>query len=186
MATYKEGLAYSSDEMKAIYTASSNEAYVAVTSDREITVEPDSYIAGVAGDHNSNPVRFRCDRYVDGGDLAACNHFYAAWQNPTAKTSGRTEMSAVSVDPDNANKIICIWLVDYKTCLSAGNIEIILQAVQEDADGSIVYEWQSKLDKSMKVLDGIDGTFTEISGDSDADYGIDEDELIAMLTEVLV
>lgn len=186
MSTYKEGLVYSSDEMQAIYTSSSDEAYVAVSADREIIVEPDSYVAGVVGDHNSNPVRFRCDRYVDGGDLTTCNHFYAAWQNPTSKTSGRTEMDTVSVDPDDAAKIICIWLVDHKTCQSAGDIEIILQAVQEDTDGNIVYKWQSKLNKSMKVLDGIDSTYTEITSDSDAEYGIDEDELIAMLTEVLV
>lgn len=191
MADYKEGLGFYSDEMQAIYKASSSEAYVTVTSDRKMNVEPDSYIAGVVGDHNSNPVRLRCDRYVDGGDLTSCNRFYVAWQNPSAETSGRTEIDTIAVDPDNTNKIVGIWLIDHLTCKDAGSLEITFQAVKEDTDGNILYEWQTQLDKSMRVLEGIDGSYASTFSDSTspdnvAEFYIDEEELTAMLTEVLV
>ena len=192
MSEYKTGLGFHSAEMQAIYRMTSNEAYVSITSDRKITVEPDSYVAGVVGDHNSNPVRIRFDRYVDGGDLSTCNRFYVAWQNPTAQTSGRCEIDTVTEDPDNAAKLLCVWLVDYLVCGNPGLLEITFQAVREDNEGGILYEWQTKLDKSMKVLDGIDPSYASTysdetsAGGATAEWYIDEAELTAMLTEVLV
>ena len=188
---YKDGLGFHSSQMQQIYRMTSNEAYVTITSDRKIAVEPDSYIAGVVGDHNSNPVRIRFDRYVDGGDLTSCNHFYIAWQNPVAMTMGRTEIDTINVDPDNTNKVICVWLVDYRTCGNPGQLEITFQAIKEDADGEVLYEWQTELNKSMRVLDGIDPSYAQVQSGSASDstaaeWYIDADKLTAMLTEVLV
>ena len=191
MADYKEGLGYHSEEMQAIYHVTSNEAYVSITADRKMNVEPDSYVAGVVGDHNANPVRIRFDRYVDGGDLSECDHYYIAWQNPSAETSGRTEIDRAYVDPDNTNKMICVWLVDYLTCGNPGKLEITFQATKEDDSGNIVYQWQTELNNSMRVLDGIDpsysSTYSEPTSETpSAEWYIDEDALTAMLTEVLV
>lgn len=191
MAEYKDGLSFSSSEMKAIYIGNSSEAHVTVSSDRTMYVEEDSYIAGIVGDHNSNPVRIRCDRYVDGGDLTECNKFYIAWQNPTAEISGRSEINDISVDPDNKDKLLCTWLVDHDTCSAAGTIEITFQAIKQDTDATILYEWQTQLNDSMQVLAGINGSYSYLHSGSnsiknvDSVYGIDSEELVTMLEEVL-
>ncbi|MCD8146905.1 MAG: hypothetical protein LUD84_06470 [Clostridiales bacterium] len=191
--SYKEGLTFSSDEIVAIYSGSSSEEYVLVAADREMTVESESYLAGVVGDHNSNPVRFRIDRYVDGGDLAECTSFYIVWQNKTAGTSGKADMT-MAIDEDNTKKLIGVWLVDYETCAAAGTLDIVFRAVQEDSSGNIVYEWQTLLNSNMYINEGIDeaetdegdSTVSSSSSDNDdtVDYYIDSDELTEMLEEV--
>ncbi len=195
MAEYKEGLTFSSDEIIAIYSGSSAEAYVLVSADRSMTVESDSHLAGVVGDHNSNPVRFRIDRYVDGGDLAECTKYYIVWRNKEAGTGDKTQMT-MTVDEDNTKKLVGVWLVDYKACAAAGTLEIIFRAVQEDSSGDIVYEWQTRLNNDMYVEEGIEDvesadegdTTVSASGSDDdetSDCYIDEDELVEMLEEVL-
>lgn len=191
---YKEGLTFSSDEIVAIYSGSSAEAYVLVSSDRSMTVESDSQLAGVVGDHNSNPVRFHIDRYVDGGDLAECTKYNIVWQNKTAGTKGKADMT-MAIDSDDTKKLVGVWLVDYETCAAAGTLDIVFRAIQEDSSGNIVYEWQTLLNSDMCVKEGIeesgtdegDATVSASGSDDDEtlDYYIDSDELAEMLEEVL-
>jgi hypothetical protein len=187
MPDYKDNLGYKSSEMQAIYTGTSPEPVITVDQvTRSMEVDPAHNIAGVVGDHNSNPVRFRIHRFVDGGDLMTCNEFYVAWQNPEAETQGYTAIDDVRVDPAAPQEyILATWLVDHLTCANAGQIEIMFRAVQSDSEGFVQYEWQTLLNDEMKVLPGINTAYGDVD-DSGGTFTIDEEELETMLEEVLI
>ncbi|MCD7805450.1 MAG: hypothetical protein LUH03_09995 [Oscillospiraceae bacterium] len=185
---YVSGLNYSSDEIQAIYTGESSEPIILIDAvNRTMEVAADHKILGVVGDHNSNPVRFRCPRYIDGGDLATCTNLSITWQNEDAGTKGTADIGDFSTDPDDPdNYIVGTWLVDYATCANAGQVGIFFTAIQLDADGETVYEWQTVENAYMEVKPGPNGMYSDVYDTSGSgSFYIDEDELVAMLEEVL-
>lgn len=181
-------LGYTSPEMVSIYTGTSNEPVITIDAiTRTMSVDPVHRIAGVVGDHNSNPVRFRCPRYIDGGDILTCTDFSIAWQNPQAELEGETSIDDVRVDPSSSDYVLGTWLVEFDTCAASGPIEVLFRAVQRDANGDVIYEWNTFKNNEMEVSPGIGGLYSVPgnSGGGGSSCSIDEDELYAMMKEVL-
>ena len=184
---YKTDLGYTSPEMQEIYTGTSTEPIITIDAvNRTMSVDPVHRIAGVVGDHNSNPVRFRCPRYIDGGDILTCNKFAIVWQNPQAETEGATEIDDVRADPSASDYVIGTWLVEYDTCAAEGPIDIWFRAQQEDAEGLTVYEWKTLKNSEMEIYPGAnEGYSTPDNMVGGGSFAIDEDELNGMIEEVL-
>ncbi len=186
---YVSGLTYSSDEIQEIYTGESSEPIILIDGvTRTMDVAEDHKILGVAGDHNSNPVRFRCPRYIDGGDLTTCTSVLISWQNSDAGTRGEAEVEEFGTDPDDPDTyVVGTWLVDYTVCANAGVIGIFFIAIQEDDDGEIIYKRQNVENTDKEVMEGPNEGYTDVYGttSSSSTVTVDEDELTEAVEEAL-
>lgn len=108
-------------------------------------------------DHNSERFTFEISKIVEGHDMSSCNlvevHFLNIDVDTKKENSGLYVVDDLKVDPDDAEKVICSWLISSNATQLKGHLKFVVRYCCE-ADGIIEYSWNSAI-ASVDISEGI-------------------------------
>ena len=111
-------------------------------------------------DHNSERFTFECPRHIEGHDLSTCNLVEVHYLNVGSareQKSGLYEVDDLKVNPDNAETVICTWLVSRNATGLAGSLSFLLRFCCVE-NGVIQYAWHTDTYSEIRVSAGIDAS----------------------------
>lgn len=107
-------------------------------------------------DHNSERVMFEMDRrYVDGHDMSACNAVEVHYSN--GGNRGMYIVDDLRVSEEDADKVICSWLISRNATQKAATIAFRLTFKCVSGE-KVEYAWSTAVNNSICVSAGIDGS----------------------------
>ncbi len=111
---------------------------------RQIINKTPNKIVLMQGDHNSERFTFSLPRYIEGHDMAESAKAYLHYVNPTKPDSGEPpyEMNDLRIDPDDAEKVICSWLISENATKEPGALSFLIEFECYDGD-VLVYSWHT-------------------------------------------
>lgn len=104
-------------------------------------------------DHNSERFTFELPRYVEGHDMSKCNVVEVHYNN--GGNRGRYTVEDLEVSTEDANKIVCSWLISRNATQKAGLLEFRLTFKCVSGEET-EYAWSTEVHKSITVTAGID------------------------------
>lgn len=119
---------------------------------RAITDVSNSKTAVVQYDHNSERFTFELPRFIEGHDMMKCNEVQVHWKNGTA--SGVYVVTDFQVSPENAEVVVCSWLISKSATQFAGTLEFLLRfaCITEFKPD---YVWNTAIYTRINVLAGM-------------------------------
>lgn len=134
---------------------------------REITNQSGKSVL-IQYDHNSERYTFEMPRYIEGHDMSACVQVQVHYVNTSSGTSASTRTSNVgiynitdlTIDPDNPEKVIGSWLITQNATSLSGTIQFQIRFVCNGLTGSIddLFIWHTKIFSSLYVDEGINNS----------------------------
>jgi hypothetical protein len=111
---------------------------------RQIVNKTPAKIVLMQGDHNSERFTFSLPRYIEGHDMAESAKAYLHYVNPTKQDSGEPpyEMEDLRVDPDDAEKVICSWLISENVTKEQGALSFLIEFKCFEGE-VLVYSWHT-------------------------------------------
>ena len=111
---------------------------------RQIINKTPNKIVLMQGDHNSERFTFSLPRYIEGHDMAESAKAYLHYVNPTKQDSGEPpyEMEDLRVDPDDAEKVICSWLISENVTKEPGALSFLIEFKCFEGE-VLVYSWHT-------------------------------------------
>lgn len=109
-------------------------------------------------DHNSEHITFEADRFVEGHDLSLCDkvevHYNNVGGTATRTSKGVYEAQDFRLDPADNSKVIFTWILSEKATTYTGTLAYIVSFTCT-SDGEVLYRWNTNVDKTLTVSDGI-------------------------------
>lgn len=102
-------------------------------------------------DHNSERITFDLPRYIETHDVLECN-IYIQYNNGTNK--GIYEIN--DLKRGNNDTVTFSWLVSRHVTQFIGSIKFVVTLRCYDVDGNLIYNWSTKVNDSLKVIEGMD------------------------------
>lgn len=126
---------------------------------RAITNESSKKLVLVRKDHNSERFTFKCPRYIEGHDMMECDRITLHYNNINATTKseeskGMYEVNDVQGDEEN---ITFTWLISENATVHVGTL-VFLVCFECIENNVVVYRWQTGINKTIVVSDGIDNS----------------------------
>lgn len=110
---------------------------------RQIINKTPNKIVLMQNDHNSERFTFSLPRYIEGHDMAESAKAYLHYENPTKQDSGGSyEMKDLQIDPDDAEKVICSWLISANATKEPGALSFLIEFECYEGD-VLVYSWHT-------------------------------------------
>lgn len=109
-------------------------------------------------DHASERYTFELPRYVEGHDMSLCTAVKVHYNNIESGTlienADVNDLDDLHVDPTDANKVICSWLIKRQATQLVGSLNFLVQYLCATSDGTITYEWHSDIYKNIEIREG--------------------------------
>lgn len=144
----------SATDISAYSSDSSAEPHIVIGSDRIITVPDSLKRIAVQYDHNVETVTFDCPRYWDERDLSQLTIFIN-YKLPNG-VIGAYRAENVMIDNSDQNIIHFNWGITSNVTQIKGKIEFLVCAKTVDSSGNEVIHWNSELDESLYVSEGLE------------------------------
>lgn len=110
-------------------------------------------------DHNSERFTFSIPRIVEGHDMTECNKVVVEYltinSDTKEQTKGTYAVKDLSVDADNAEKVVFTWLISQNVTQIAGVVSFAIRFSCVSDDGTIDYAWNTDIYKGVTVSNGI-------------------------------
>lgn len=109
-------------------------------------------------DHNSECFSFEVSRLVEGHDLTLCNRVEVHYTNTDSSTresnSDIYEVTDLTVDPNDENKILFTWTISENATMYAGSLSFLIQfaCIENDVD---TYRWHTGINNSVSISKGM-------------------------------
>lgn len=130
------------------------EPHIVIGTDRFITVPAELKRIGVQYDHNIETVIFDCPRYWDGRDLSAM-YVYVNYMRSDGGV-GKYLAEDVTVDDTDDSVMHFSWTLSGDTTKTKGVLSFLVCAKSVDGDGNEVNHWNSELNRSMTISEGLE------------------------------
>ena len=129
-------------------------------STRLVKNESDTKSMLVQYDHNSERFTFRVPRFVDGHDLSLCDdytrvHYINIDKTKKEERHGIDTITDVAVCPDDNDYVQCSWLITRNATQLAGTLHFVIEFGRKDADGKVMYSWNTAKYSGITISDGI-------------------------------
>lgn len=123
---------------------------------REIIHPSSNKLVMIQGDHNSERITLEIPRYVDGHDMSLCDVVEVHYINIGAdgQISDIYICDDLRVSPDDADKVVCTWLVSYNATQQVGSISFALRYKCTSGD-DVDYVWNTLPHKGVTIANGI-------------------------------
>jgi hypothetical protein len=108
-------------------------------------------VIGVVGDHNSEIVSFKIDRFIENHDISQCMSHRIFWKNTDTNKSDKDDLSIKVLDD---NIVLLSWLISDKVTESAGNLEFAVHISDYDSNGQLCYRWKTKPGNGLRIENG--------------------------------
>lgn len=118
------------------------------TKTRQIIVPMGCNVIGMVGDHSSEQLAFECPRFIEGHDVAGCAVKWISWVNARGD-EGEDQITDVQVGTDS---ITFIWTVSAAVTAAAGQVGVMVNFMDLDSQGRVVYKWSAGDSKDLRVL----------------------------------
>lgn len=112
-------------------------------------------------DHNSERFTFELPKLIDGHDMSKCNQVEVHYINidstdKTKRTEGFFPVKDLQISPESEDVVICSWLISENVTQYAGSLDFLLKFKCVDAEGSVVYRWNTAKHSGISVSSGMD------------------------------
>ena len=144
----------SGDEIEAYAVA---EEHIVIGRDRFITVPEALKRIAVQFDHNIETVTFDCPRYWDDNDLTEMT-IYINYLCPGEITPGSFVAENVTIDETDSEMIHFTWTITGEVTQKKGTLKFLVCAKSVDDDGLEDLRWNSEINTSMYISEGMDAT----------------------------
>lgn len=125
---------------------------------RAIKNETPQKVVLIQHDHNSERFTFKIPRLVDGHDMSLCNRVEIHFNNVDAKTKEDHpdvyEVDDLRVSPDDANSVLCSWLISRNATQHVGVLGFLLRFACVEA-GVVTYDWHTLTHTGISVSAGM-------------------------------
>lgn len=130
------------------------EPHIVINADKSVTVPDELKEIAVQFDHNVKTVTFDCPRYWDGRDLSDMK-LYVNYQRPDGfKDSHPVEN--FSVDKTDESITHFEWTISDNVTKVKGDIMFLVCAKVANSEGVLEKHWNSKLNRELTILEGMD------------------------------
>ena len=116
-------------------------------------------------DHNSERFTFELPKLIDGHDMSKSTAVEVHYINIKTKTDKKEEdksnegvyhINDLQISPEDANVVICSWLISQNATQYAGSLNFLLKFKCVDAGGNVVYRWNTAIYTQISVSSGMD------------------------------
>lgn len=129
-----------------------------VPNTRTIAVPKTHRVIGVAGDHLSEEVTFRCPKDIDGHDVLNCAEHFVVYRNADG-LSKRVNIERDEIkETEDGEDILIPWAVDDVLTACAGTVWFSVYFVDKDDAGNVIYRWGTSECGDCQVLSGVEDT----------------------------
>lgn len=110
-------------------------------------------------DHDSERFTFEIPKVVEEHDMSKCNVVQIHYLNIETATGtdneGIYEVADLQVSPDDADVVICSWLISRNATQYVGSLNFVVRFKCVENDGTVSYEWATAIHKGIAVSDSI-------------------------------
>lgn len=125
---------------------------------RQIKNEMSNKTSIVQLDHNSERFSFELPRYIESHDMSQCDKVEVHYLNLSAETKQRSTgvytVEDLQIDPNNADKVLCSWLISSDATTYAGVLSFLLRFCC--TRGNVIdYAWNTAVNSEIYVATGL-------------------------------
>ena len=105
-------------------------------------------------DHDSERLTFEIDRLIDGHDVLTCDVIRINYLN--GDKEGVYDVMDAATKTDDESKVTFTWLISGNATKTAGTINFAITFRCVNSEGKITYSWNTAIDSSLVVVNGLD------------------------------
>lgn len=133
------------DESSEVLTIDINSRKITVPAGFETTV-------AVTNDYNSNEITLTIPTEIEGHDISSCQRKVIKWLNEKSKERGVSELNAEVIEGNLTLK----WVIPPEATTAAGTLQFAICFCDLDANGRVLYKWNSLVCTDLKIAQGLD------------------------------
>lgn len=116
-------------------------------------------------DHNSERFSFTLPRFIEGHDMMESTKAEVHYLN--VDTPGLYDITDLSIDEADENKLKCTWLISQNATLKSGSLHFSLRFSCVAEDGSVEYAWNTGIHQGITITKGMNNTEVIIEQNAD-------------------